>query len=299
MRDIFDDIFARTSRSTRPRRRGAACARNCDGGSTRDVERRRRRGRLSRAARRPAGATPARRPLAAPARRARRGARCGMARPGRVIDPATMPLTRLANSIIDGVADAPGPVAAEIEKYLGTDLLFYRAGGRRAWSRARPRHWDPLIDWARDGARRALRAGRRRGHVAQPRAGAGRGARGLPMRATQTLAARRAACDHDADRLGPARARAPARAASAPTRPGPPRMSTRTGTWTVGPRRAGARAPRLPLRRDAGGGDGARRSAALRRAAIPARSRAMRAGNDALNDCASALGTSSAGSGRP
>ncbi len=39
-----------------------------------------------------------------------------------------MPLTRLANAIIDGVADAPGPVAAEIEKYLGSDLLFYRAG---------------------------------------------------------------------------------------------------------------------------------------------------------------------------
>ena len=44
-----------------------------------------------------------------------------------MIDPAAMPLTRLANSIIDGVAAAPQPVAAEIEKYLGTDLLFYRA----------------------------------------------------------------------------------------------------------------------------------------------------------------------------
>ena len=45
-----------------------------------------------------------------------------------VIDPAKMPLTRLANAIIDGVADAPAPVAAEIEKYLGSDMLFYRAG---------------------------------------------------------------------------------------------------------------------------------------------------------------------------
>ncbi len=43
------------------------------------------------------------------------------------VDPAAMPLTRLANSIIDGVAPSPQPVAAEIEKYLGTDLLFYRA----------------------------------------------------------------------------------------------------------------------------------------------------------------------------
>ena len=52
------------------------------------------------------------------------------------IDPATMPLTRLANSIIDGVAPSPGPVAAEIEQYLGTDLLFYRAPRPPAWSRA-------------------------------------------------------------------------------------------------------------------------------------------------------------------
>src|SRR5438270_824055 len=34
-----------------------------------------------------------------------------------VIDPATMPLTRLANTIIDGVANQAEEVAAEIEKY--------------------------------------------------------------------------------------------------------------------------------------------------------------------------------------
>src|ERR1700754_5026080 len=45
----------------------------------------------------------------------------------KVVDPAAMPLTRLANSIIDGVAPAPAPVADEVAKYLGTDLLFYRA----------------------------------------------------------------------------------------------------------------------------------------------------------------------------
>ncbi|MGA2816880.1 MAG: ATP12 family protein, partial [Xanthobacteraceae bacterium] len=37
-----------------------------------------------------------------------------------VIDPAKMPLTRLANAIIDGVSEHPGPVAAEVEKYLGS-----------------------------------------------------------------------------------------------------------------------------------------------------------------------------------
>src|SRR5947207_13945475 len=33
---------------------------------------------------------------------------------GERIEPATMPLTRLANTIIDGVAPNPGPVAEEV-----------------------------------------------------------------------------------------------------------------------------------------------------------------------------------------
>ena len=38
-----------------------------------------------------------------------------------------MPLTRLSNSIIDGVTGAEASVAEEVQKYLGTDLVFYRA----------------------------------------------------------------------------------------------------------------------------------------------------------------------------
>jgi chaperone required for assembly of F1-ATPase len=44
------------------------------------------------------------------------------------IDPATMPLTRILNSALDGVARELGPVRDEILKYAGTDLLVYRAG---------------------------------------------------------------------------------------------------------------------------------------------------------------------------
>ena len=71
--------------------------------------------------------TPARRSLAAPARELAQALASEWDAQQDKVDPAAMPLTRLANSIIDGVAPAPGPVAAEIEKYLGTDLLFYRA----------------------------------------------------------------------------------------------------------------------------------------------------------------------------
>lgn len=99
--------------------------------------------------------TPARRSLAAP--------RCALAQAiadewdaqQETIDPATMPLTRLANSIIDGVADAPEPVADDIVKYLGSDLLFYRADGPEPLIEREAQIWDPIVDWAADvlGAR--------------------------------------------------------------------------------------------------------------------------------------------------
>jgi len=64
------------------------------------------------------------------------------------IDPSTMPLTRLANSIIDGVADAADAVAAEVEKYLASDLLFYRVEGPQGLTTRQQEAWDPLIAWA-------------------------------------------------------------------------------------------------------------------------------------------------------
>ena len=79
-----------------------------------------------------------------------------------------MPLTRLANAIIDGVSDQPGPVAAEVEKYLGSDLVCYRAGSPPGLIERQARHWDPILDWATEvlGARFFLAEGVI--HVAQP-----------------------------------------------------------------------------------------------------------------------------------
>jgi chaperone required for assembly of F1-ATPase len=89
---------------------------------------------------------------------------------GEQVDPATMPLTRLANTIIDGIADAPGPVAAEIKKYLGTDMLFYRAGTPAGLVARQAAAWDPILDWARTAlsARFVLSEGF--AHLAQPEA---------------------------------------------------------------------------------------------------------------------------------
>ena len=78
-----------------------------------------------------------------------------------VIDPARMPLTRLANSIIDGVGDNAAAIAAEIVEYLGSDLVCYRAGSPQGLVERQARHWDPILAFARDalGARFALAEG--------------------------------------------------------------------------------------------------------------------------------------------
>src|SRR5262249_32163916 len=84
------------------------------------------------------------------------------------IDPAAMPLTRLANVIIDRVGETAAPVRAEIERYLGCDLLFYRATGPDGLVARQAAHWDPVLEWAAAtfGARFVPNAGVT--HVAQP-----------------------------------------------------------------------------------------------------------------------------------
>ena len=81
-----------------------------------------------------------------------------------------MPLTRLANAIIDGVAEKPGPVAAEIEKYLASDLLFYRAAAPQELRDRQAPHWDPILAWARDTLGAHFKLGEGVVHVAQPEA---------------------------------------------------------------------------------------------------------------------------------
>jgi len=85
-----------------------------------------------------------------------------------VIDPASMPLTRLANSVIDGVAPRAAEVADDVVKYLGTDALFYRADHPQALVARQAEHWDPVLFWAADelGAHFILAEGIM--HVRQP-----------------------------------------------------------------------------------------------------------------------------------
>jgi chaperone required for assembly of F1-ATPase len=69
---------------------------------------------------------------------------------GETIDPLTMPVTRLANSVVQGVVDKVDAVTEDVAKYLGSDLLFYRAGHPEALVAREAAHWDPIVSWAAD-----------------------------------------------------------------------------------------------------------------------------------------------------
>lgn len=87
---------------------------------------------------------------------------------GEFIDPMTMSLTRLANSVIAGVIDRVDAVRADVAKYFESDLLFYRAAHPEALVAREGEHWDPVLFWATEalGARFMLAEGVV--HVRQP-----------------------------------------------------------------------------------------------------------------------------------
>ncbi len=131
--------------------------------------------------------TPAGRILAAPSAALAQAIAAEWDAQREMIDPAKMPLTRLANAIIDGVRDRPGPVAAEIEKYLACDLVCYRASGPQCLVERQAQHWDPILAWAHETLGARLRLGEGVVHVVQHEA---------------AIAAARAAIPSDPWRLG-------------------------------------------------------------------------------------------------
>ena len=112
--------------------------------------------------------TPARKPLAAPTRALAQALAAEWDAQKDEIDPARMPLTRLANAVIDAVAAKQHAVLAEMENYLGSDLVFYRAETPVGLIEKQAEHWDPVLEWARQklGARFVLAQGVV--HVRQP-----------------------------------------------------------------------------------------------------------------------------------
>ena len=114
--------------------------------------------------------TPGRNPLAALSRALMLEVAAEWERQREAIDPADMPLTRLINSAIDGVAHTMAETRADILRYAGSDLLCYRAEEPDTLVARQAHAFDPVLRWAAEslGARFNVTAGIM--HVAQPHA---------------------------------------------------------------------------------------------------------------------------------
>jgi chaperone required for assembly of F1-ATPase len=69
---------------------------------------------------------------------------------GEHIDPQTMPLTKLANTAIDGVGKERPVVIEDILAHARADLLCYRASEPEGLVAEQAKQWDPVIAWAKE-----------------------------------------------------------------------------------------------------------------------------------------------------
>jgi len=92
--------------------------------------------------------TPGKNPLSVPRRDLAEAITVEWSAQGEFIDPLSMPVTRLVNSAIDGVAARLAEVQRDIVAYASADLLYYRAGEPEGLVMRQQATWDPLIAWA-------------------------------------------------------------------------------------------------------------------------------------------------------
>ncbi len=92
--------------------------------------------------------TPARRPLLAPCAALAEAMAAEWEAQKDTIKPDAMPLTRLANSAIDGVSERRLEVVADLTGYAETDLICYWAEHPRELAARQAHGWRPLLDWA-------------------------------------------------------------------------------------------------------------------------------------------------------
>jgi chaperone required for assembly of F1-ATPase len=112
--------------------------------------------------------TPGRNPLSATSRALMLEVAAEWRRQSEIIDPTAMPLTRLLNSAIDGVAHTMAETRADLLGYAGSDLICYRAEEPEALAARQAQAFDPVLRWSAEslGARFNVTAAVM--HVAQP-----------------------------------------------------------------------------------------------------------------------------------
>lgn len=92
--------------------------------------------------------TPKRRPLTLPSRDLAAAIAAEWQAQEAEIEPSRMPLTQLANTVVDGVAEAAAEVVESFCAFAAADLLCYRAEWPEALAAAQAEAWQPHLDWA-------------------------------------------------------------------------------------------------------------------------------------------------------
>ena len=92
--------------------------------------------------------TPAKAPLAVPSRAFAEAVAAEWEQQVELVDPRSMPATRMANAAIDKVRHQRAEVARMLGDYGDSDLLCYRATQPDALVARQAAVWDPYLDWA-------------------------------------------------------------------------------------------------------------------------------------------------------
>ena len=92
--------------------------------------------------------TPERAPLAVASKALAEAIAAEWQAQGEDIDPASMPLTGLANAAIDLASPDPAAFAAPIAAYAESDLFCYRDARDAALQAEQAAVWNPLLAWA-------------------------------------------------------------------------------------------------------------------------------------------------------
>lgn len=92
--------------------------------------------------------TPAKAPLAVRSKKLAEAIAAEWQAQSETIKPTVLPLTRLAGTAIDLVAQRRETIVGEIAKYAATDLVCYRAETLSELATRQHRAWQPHLDWA-------------------------------------------------------------------------------------------------------------------------------------------------------
>ncbi|MBB5072934.1 chaperone required for assembly of F1-ATPase [Bartonella callosciuri] len=105
--------------------------------------------------------TPAKRPFFVPTEALATLIAQEFGRQKQVIDPTKMPITRLVNTVIDGIAYNMQIIFEDLLRFVTCDMVFYRAQTPKELVQRQCEKWDPLLDWAEEklGARFYLAEG--------------------------------------------------------------------------------------------------------------------------------------------